>query len=318
MSHPLISVIIPIYNVEQYVSQCIDSIINQTYRNIQVILVDDGSCDASADICDRYALLDDRIYVIHKINEGVSVARNVGIDVSRGEFIIFIDADDWLDTSALKNLVTIIEEQSADVVTCDFNIVTESNSARYSRNIISGNSTEFLNSYLASGMSSSCGCLIRRSLCVDNGLYFPVGIKYCEDVHFMGRLLLFSKMSIHSKSAYYNYYQRSDSVIHSFNKDTMGDEIKVCFDLIQFYQAMGVSADYVRTMNWRLLKSTQELVLSPKEHSVFISLCSKMNNNDIWSCPLINIKIKIMSLLLLNKLGWIVTIINNIRFVLGR
>lgn len=94
---PLISVIVPIYGVEKYLEQCLDSIINQTYRNLEIILIDDGSPDRCGEICDRYASRDSRIKVIHQSNQGLSAARNAGMDMATGEYISFIDSDDYID-----------------------------------------------------------------------------------------------------------------------------------------------------------------------------------------------------------------------------
>lgn len=108
----MISIIIPVYNVEKYLTQCIDSILSQTYTDWELILIDDGSIDQSGKICDEYANRDDRIKVIHKKNEGVSKARNTGITLSNGEYICFIDSDDWIDTNYLQNFK--IQEQQCD------------------------------------------------------------------------------------------------------------------------------------------------------------------------------------------------------------
>ena len=93
----LISVIVPVYNVEKYLNRCVESIMNQTYKNLQIILIDDGSNDRSGKICDEYAEKDKRIEVIHKENAGVSAARNKGLDKAKGEWITFVDADDWIE-----------------------------------------------------------------------------------------------------------------------------------------------------------------------------------------------------------------------------
>ena len=100
----MISIIVPIYNVEKYLPQCLDSLISQTYRDIEIILVDDGSPDKCPEICDAYAKKDARIKVVHQINGGVSSARNTGLKASRGEYIGFVDPDDWLDRDYLKKL----------------------------------------------------------------------------------------------------------------------------------------------------------------------------------------------------------------------
>lgn len=114
----LISVIVPVYNVEKYLRQCLDSIINQTYRNLEIILVDDGSTDSSGIICDEYAQIDARIKVIHKENGGLSSARNAGLDVciSGGDYVAFVDSDDWLELDMYERLYETSKKYNADIV----------------------------------------------------------------------------------------------------------------------------------------------------------------------------------------------------------
>ena len=121
----LISVIIPVYNVEKYLKRCIDSIINQTYRHIEIIVVDDGSLDTSSLICDEYALLDNRVKVIHKENGGLSSARNVGIDMAQGAFLFFVDSDDFVEKEALEILSKRLKENSADMAMGKYVLVDE-------------------------------------------------------------------------------------------------------------------------------------------------------------------------------------------------
>ncbi len=110
------SVIVPIYNVEKYLSACLDSIINQTYRNFEIILVDDGATDGSGVICDQYAQSDGRIHVIHKKNEGANCARQTGVLAAQGDYIAFVDADDWLDEDFLEYGIHLMENEKADIV----------------------------------------------------------------------------------------------------------------------------------------------------------------------------------------------------------
>ena len=114
-----ISVIVPIYKVEDYLPQCIESIINQTYNNLEIILVDDGSPDKCPQICDEYAKKDNRIRVIHKENGGLSSARNAGLDIATGDYIAFVDSDDYLDVLMYQTLMGVIDEYGVDVVVCD-------------------------------------------------------------------------------------------------------------------------------------------------------------------------------------------------------
>lgn len=111
-----VSLIIPVYNVEKYLHYCIESIISQNYKNIEIILIDDQSSDQSGEICDRYREKDNRIIVIHKKNGGAASARNAGLDVSTGEYVMFVDSDDWLEPNAIELLLNLIKEKKCDIV----------------------------------------------------------------------------------------------------------------------------------------------------------------------------------------------------------
>ena len=114
----LISVIVPVYNVESYVAECIESIQNQTYMNLEIILVNDGSTDASGDICDQYAAYDERIQVIHKENAGVSAARNTGIESANGDYIGFVDSDDYIAPTMYEDMLKLMAEHDLDIIEC--------------------------------------------------------------------------------------------------------------------------------------------------------------------------------------------------------
>ena len=112
----LVSVIVPVYNVEKYLERCINSIIQQSYNNLEIILIDDGSTDASGKICDEYKEKDDRIIVIHKENGGLSDARNAGIKIFTGEYVTFIDSDDYVSKNMVSNMLDILEKSSCRIV----------------------------------------------------------------------------------------------------------------------------------------------------------------------------------------------------------
>ena len=111
----LISVIVPVYNVESYVAECIESIQNQTYMNLEIILVDDGSKDMSGDICDQYAAYDERIKVIHQENGGLSAARNTGIEAANGDYISFVDSDDYIGLTLFEDMLQLLKEYDLDI-----------------------------------------------------------------------------------------------------------------------------------------------------------------------------------------------------------
>ncbi len=116
MSEPLISIIVPVYNVEKYLSKCLDSLVNQTYKNIEIVCVDDGSTDSSGSICDEYAKKDARIKVIHKENGGLSDARNVGLETINGEYVMFIDSDDWIDKDTCDYCINTLKLYDVDLI----------------------------------------------------------------------------------------------------------------------------------------------------------------------------------------------------------
>lgn len=129
MNHPLVSVIVPCYKVEQYLAKCVDSILGQTYENLEIWLVDDGSPDRCGEICDKYAVKDKRIKVIHKPNGGLSDARNVAIDMCRGEYIVFVDSDDYITSNHIETLYSLIIKYKVDIAASQFIEVLEGTSA---------------------------------------------------------------------------------------------------------------------------------------------------------------------------------------------
>lgn len=124
MIQPLVSIIVPVYNVDQYLCKCIDSLINQTYRDIEIVLIDDGSKDSSCIICDEYARNDNRVIVIHKKNEGVAQARIDGFKISKGEFITFVDSDDYVDLHYVEAMLYKQKKYNADLVSCQYYVDT--------------------------------------------------------------------------------------------------------------------------------------------------------------------------------------------------
>ena len=126
----LVSVVVPVYKVEKYINKCIDSIINQTYKNLEIILVDDGSPDRCPQICDEYAKKDNRIKVIHKKNSGLGAARNTGIDAAKGEYIGFVDSDDWIMPNMYEEMVNCCENYQVPICECTISFIDE-NGIRY-------------------------------------------------------------------------------------------------------------------------------------------------------------------------------------------
>lgn len=193
----MISVIVPVYNVECYLRKCVDSILNQTFKNLEIILINDGSTDSSGSICDEYAQKDSRIKVIHKENGGLSSARNAGLDIAQGEFIAFVDSDDWIDSSTYKTAVDyLLQDSSVDIVKFGvYSVFTRDDGQEFFDlefppypNILKINATNFLKKlYLDHGLLTMVwNALYRRQLI--GGCRFLEGA-YHEDEMFTINLL---------------------------------------------------------------------------------------------------------------------------------
>ena len=120
-----VSIVVPIFNIEEYLEDCIKSIINQTYKNLEIILINDGSTDCSLKICKKFKKLDKRIVLIDKDNTGVSNTRNIGINSATGDYITFVDSDDWLELDAIENMVKLAYTQNCDIIRTNFTLVNE-------------------------------------------------------------------------------------------------------------------------------------------------------------------------------------------------
>lgn len=204
----LISVIVPVYNVEpEYLCNCLESIIGQNYRNLEILLIDDGSTNGNGNICDQYALKDERICVVHKKNDGVSSSRNVGIEKSQGQFICFVDADDYIDIGYISHMYQ--ETTDADVVcsghTKLFNNKREKHDAYDSKY-----------KYNMDVLGTVWGKLYRREIIGQKR--FDIELEHCEDVAFNFEVLKMARYKYVFDNGYYYRYV-TNSAVHRFDAD---------------------------------------------------------------------------------------------------
>ena len=222
---PKISVIVPIYNVEQYLDQCVQSILNQYYSHLEIILVDDGSEDRCPQMCDDWASKDPRIIVIHKNNGGLSDARNAGLDICTGDYIAFVDSDDWIDPGMFQVMMQAIQQEEADLCACGIISCYQDREVRWgNREYITGNSEVMLDRLYSDSVFPVCSWnkLYRRELWT--GLRFPVG-KICEDAFTTYLILHKSEKIVQIKEALYYYRIRPKSIMtSSFSKSSMDEE----------------------------------------------------------------------------------------------
>lgn len=218
-----ISVIIPVYNVAQYIRHCVDIVLRQTYRNLEIILVDDGSTDNSGQICDEYAATDSRIRVIHKPNGGLSDARNVGFSLATGEYVLFLDSDDeWGSTDFVERLVIQAEQEHNDVIL--FELVRFSDEeeciqphAIYCEEDFCGSPSEVMYRLVRKNAFSMSACqkMIKTSVLKDNNITFPVGL-FGEDMDWVMRLWQHIKSVGFNNDVYYRYRVRIGSITTTF------------------------------------------------------------------------------------------------------
>ena len=220
-----ISVIIPVFMVENYLDQCIRSIVNQTYSNLDIILVDDGSPDQCPEICDQWEQRDPRIRVIHKKNGGLSDARNAGLDISKGEYISFVDSDDWIHPKMLERLAEQLERENADVCACNIiRVYPEKQVSWGAKKKVIGNAETMLDLLYSDTQFPVCAWnkLYRKGLW--ENLRFPAG-KICEDAFIMCQILHRSTVIVQITEALYYYRIRANSIMtSSFQTKRMDEE----------------------------------------------------------------------------------------------
>lgn len=216
-----VSIICPVYNAEQYLKKCINSFIAQSFCDWELLLIDDGSPDNSGFICDEYAKKDNRIKVIHKSNEGVSAARQVGFESATGDYMIHADPDDWVESSMLADLYDKAITEQADMVICDFYRDEGDKSFYIKQEPTSLSSDSVLKELFSCLHGSCCNKLIKRETCLNLGVRFPENVNYSEDVCFNVQLLKHNIKVVYLPKAYYHYIQLSTSITNSFSMKTL-------------------------------------------------------------------------------------------------
>ena len=228
MNLPIISIIIPVYNAEKELKKCVESILRQTQKNIEIILIDDGSADASLSICQKYAEGDCRVKVVHQKNAGVSAARNAGIEVANGQYIGFVDSDDWIAPEMYERLLSEAERTGSDVVMCDATTVYDDGRTQADTiTQLSGNrileKSDFTPSLLLEMAGSACRCIYKNDRYSDKQrkypLAFPLGVKFSEDRIFNLYAFGQSNKVCYLKESYYNRFMNVKSAVHRFHQD---------------------------------------------------------------------------------------------------
>ena len=271
-----VSVVVPIYNVEKYLERCIKSIVQQTYSNLEIILVDDGSRDASSKMCDIWEKKDKRIKVIHKMNGGLSDARNVGIDEATGDYLFFVDSDDWIETVTVEKLLKELHRTDSDISCCGIKKVYEDG---YSERM-TDEQERVLNQYqaLREYLTENNICTVAWNKLYKselfNGLRYPKG-RLNEDEFLTYKLLMQANKVCYTPNEMYNYFQRANSIMNSMSAIKNLDVVDAWLERIDVFN--GSNLKQFATMTWIQIVDTafyhKSRVRGQKELEDKISSC---------------------------------------------
>ena len=325
--NPLISVIVPVYNVEKYLNRCIDSILNQTFKQIEIILVNDGSTDNSPTICDEYCERYENIIVIHKENNRVAAARNDGIKIATGKYISLVDSDDWIEPNMLEEMYNKAEEFQTDITMCDFKKAgieseyTVSQPIRegyYDRNMIE---TELFPCLImfenieCPPTISNWTCLFRREFLIENDLFYDEDVHYCEDSIFGSKAMYNANGFYYMKNKYfYNYFYNPNSTTSTCNMKKwdsyliINERLKEYFEDSKFDFSRQIKINMLYfTLNFLGEIKNADLVLEEKRKK-----CYEIFNDEHveqifkgFKLPNVNYKLKLILLLIKYRIDFV-------------
>ena len=264
----LISIIVPVYNVEKYLDRCIDSIINQTYKNIEIILVDDGSTDQSSIICDKYSKLDKRIKTIHKKNGGLSSARNTGLDIAKGNLLGFVDGDDYIDSNMIEELYKNIIKTKADIVICNFVRFDEEKETfnKYSKKkfiVEEKDKYNYLFNEYRIPTVVQWNKLFKKEVFKD--IEYKKG-KINEDEFTVCSELNNAKRISYYLEPFYHYYQRNNSIMGSYNINRFETIFEAYDSQINFFKNKSMDNEIINTKLVRFEAITYFLYMANKSN----------------------------------------------------
>lgn len=291
MTKPLVSVIVPIYNVAPYLHECINSIVNQIYRNLEIILVDDGSTDNSGEICDNFAQKDSRIRVIHKHNQGLTSSRNIGIQMSTGDWITHVDGDDHIEADAIAKLIEEAEKTDAEIVIGGLNLFWEERNEEVKPIIWGDNKITDLRRYIISHWTCLCGSIAKRNLYVRHNIKAPIGLTWHEDFFYMSKLMFHARKISSIDNALYNYRQRPNSIMNSWNDAMINSAMTVINSIQDYFNNAFDCFEFNRELTWRKLNILQNSLRNYKRYDD-IREVTKCRSIWIMKCPYLTTKRK--------------------------
>ncbi len=282
----LISIIVPVYNVENKINRCLDCLVNQTYKDIEILFIDDGSVDNSGNICDEYAERDKRIQVIHKKNGGVSTARNKGLEVAKGKYIMFVDSDDYLEKNTCEVMIDAIEKYDVDLIVASYNTVYNSKVMKHIcpekvyKNI-SDIKEDFRLIYLDCFLNSPWNKLFKKEFITKK---FDENMKYFEDYYFvldyMDNIKSFATIET---PLYYYIEDVSSSLTKVFREDTFDVFPKIYKRQLEFcnkYLGTEFDDELKSSLLYGFYNTAQKLIYSKGTKKYKINMINKWFEND--------------------------------------
>lgn len=303
--NPKISVIVPVYNTEKYLHRCIDSILAQTFTDFELLLIDDGSKDNSGTICDEYAAKDSRVRVFHKENGGVSSARNMGLDNASGEWITFVDSDDWVHEDFIKKRIELALVDDADIAYCDIEYVYSTHNvyAKMAEQVEGKAST--VNSWILSRTTYSPIILARKYLFDKYDLRYIEGLRFGEDFNLIIKLVMYANKMSHIKEALYYYNKQNESSAMTKLYLYRDDLQLVYTDLIESFKKERIYNQCIEMISWCVLEYKLVCIIKGEHSFEELKDFFPESHNYILSNGFLDAKSKIMMFCYANKLEFI-------------
>ena len=286
-TNPIISVIVPIYNVEKYIRRCIESILAQTFADFELLLVDDGSSDNCPSVCDSYAERDTRVIVIHKANGGLPAARKSGFERAKGDYIAFVDGDDWVELQYLELLYACAKENNSDLVFCGFK-KQYAHKTECEDHQLPADKNDMVSLYLRFPvyMNSFCNKLIRTNLLQKDDVSFPFGISMGEDMFVTFKLVQYASRISQVHEALYNYDRSNEhSITHTITEKHAQDHLRLSEDMMRFLENHHIQ-QFISVAQFYCLKAKLLfLILHTFDKKTWLSLHPD-SHAYIWKVPL--------------------------------
>lgn len=305
MSSPLVSIIVPVYNASSYLDGCLRSLVSQSYSELEIILVDDGSTDNSGKICDKWVDSDCRIKALHVANGGVCAARNIGIEHASGDYVSFVDSDDWMEDRAYELLVKQALRTGADVLTCGYvEHYVDGDFGRSTFELGQDADSTLLNllCFGPRGGNIFNYVLIRRDVLQEYNLRFPLGLKGGEDLWFAVHLYAHAKsVSGVAEPLYYYNLANTGSATHTESPVPQSSDYDFIMDCIRFLGDQGYGEQYIVPLYWRTILGKTAWVMDSSNYHLVRDVIPE-SNRFVDSCPFISRGMKLIMRLIIMKL----------------